>query len=280
MRPADYEHLITAALREDLADRGDVTSLALFDTSVAIMHLFSKDSGVLAGAEVFKAVFHAVDADVGVEFRHRDGDPLDPGCLVAEIVGPTGSILSAERTAINFLAFLSGIATETKRYVDAAAGRVRILDTRKTIPGYRALSKYAVRVGGGANHRSGLYDMVLIKDNHIDKAGSIRKAVEAVRNRWDGKFRIEVECRSLAEVREALDCAVDVIMLDNMSDDEMKRCTQLRRGSVEFEASGNMTLSRIPSVGETGVDSVSVGALTHSVDAFDFSLRAGGEGGP
>jgi len=274
MQRSEYGSLIRAALAEDLGERGDVTSLALSDVGVSTMHLYSKDDGILAGAEVFEAVFSEVDPEIRVEFDLSDGARLSRGDHVASVSGPTRSILSGERTAINFLALLSGIATEARRYVDAAGGRAKILDTRKTLPGFRTLSKYAVRIGGAVNHRVGLYDMVLIKDNHIDEAGSIHAAVEAVRSRWGDEFRIEVECRTIDEVREALDCEVDVIMLDNMSDDEMVRCVALRRGTVEFEASGNMSLDRIPAASGTGVDSISVGALTHSVRAFDFSLKA------
>jgi nicotinate-nucleotide pyrophosphorylase (carboxylating) len=273
--------LIRRALEEDLSQHGDVTSQAIFGPVSSRLLLLSKASGILAGAAVFSEVYREVDQATRVEFVRRDGERLEPGDLVARVTGPTGSLLTAERTAINFLALLSGIATETRRYVDAAAGRSRILDTRKTIPGFRTLSKYAVRVGGGTNHRMGLFDMVLIKDNHIDEAGSITGAVELVRRSHGSRFRIEVECRSVEDVREALACRVDIIMLDNMDDETMARCVALRDTAVsaggdtiEFEASGNMSLERIDAVARTGVDSISIGALTHSVRSFDFSLKA------
>jgi nicotinate-nucleotide pyrophosphorylase (carboxylating) len=273
----DYLPLVLRALDEDLHDAGDVTSKAIFDTQGATMRLMSKDTGVLAGAAVFETVFHLVDAETIVEFRKRDGEKLEPGDYVAKVSGKTLSLLTAERTAINFLGLLSGIASQARRFVDAADGRIRILDTRKTIPGYRDLAKYAVQIGGAQNHRRGLYDMVLIKDNHIDEAGSITRAVSRVRDAWEKEFRIEVECRTFEEVSEALACEVDIIMLDNMDDELMRSCTRLGNGKVEFEASGNMTLDRIPSVATTGVDSVSVGAITHSVRNFDFSFISGGD---
>ena len=278
MVPSDYLSLIGAALDEDLLTIGDITSQAIFTGVHGVrsskMALISKDEGVLAGAEVFEAVFRRIDQATKVEFVIRDGDYLRPGTLVAQVSGRTLSILTAERTAINFLALLSGIATESRRYADAAADAAVILDTRKTIPAFRALSKYAVRTGGSRNHRMGLYDMVLIKDNHIDEAGSIEAAVGRVRAAYGDRYRIEVECRTIDEVKEALLSNVAVVMLDNMSEADMRECVSLREGDVSFEASGNIGLERIPSVSATGVDMISVGALTHSVRSFDYSLRS------
>ena len=206
MSPDDYLPLVQLALREDLGGRGDITTDAVFSGEIAGAVLVSKDSGILAGAEIFIAVYGELDRAVSVTFQKKDGEVLQPGDTVAVVNGPVASILSGERVAINFLSFLSGIASGTKRFVDAAAagGRAVVLDTRKTLPGYRMLSKYAVRTGGGRNHRTGLYDMVLIKDNHIDFSGSITRAVERVRSKWGREYRIEVECRTLEEVREAL----------------------------------------------------------------------------
>lgn len=282
MKPDDYLPLLRLALREDLGDRGDVTTDAIFSGEVSSAVLLSKDTGVLAGAEIFIAVYEELDHDVSVIFHKRDGDSLQPGETVALVKGPVASILAGERVAINFLSFLSGIAGGTKRFVEAAAagGRAVILDTRKTLPGYRMLSKYAVRAGGGRNHRNGLYDMVLIKDNHIDFSGSITRAVERVRSKWGGEYRIEVECRTTEEVKEALACAVDVIMLDNMDEKSVREAVSLRKASnrlesagVKFEASGNMDLKTAGIMSGTGVDYISVGSLTHSVKCFDFSLR-------
>ncbi|HKJ85229.1 MAG TPA: carboxylating nicotinate-nucleotide diphosphorylase, partial [Spirochaetia bacterium] len=227
-----------------------------------------------AGAEVFAAVFAAVDEKTSVDFHRNDGESLSPGDQVATVEGKATAVLSAERVALNFLSFLSGIATSTREYVEEAArgGSARILDTRKTLPGYRTLSKYAVSVGGGTNHRMGLYDMIMLKDNHIDRAGSITRAVGAVRERWGERYRIEVECRTLADVSESLALEVDVIMLDNMSIEETRRAVALCDGRTELEASGNMNLSRIREVSATGVDFISIGMLTHSVAGLDFSL--------
>ena len=270
----NLDRLIQLALEEDLGTEGDVTSLAVFADEDRAVRLISKDSGVLAGIDVFAKVFVSVDPGTVVEISMTDGADLAPGDVVAAIHGRATSVLSAERTAINFVSYLSGIATETRHYVEAAGGRVRILDTRKTLPGYRQLAKYAVRVGGGENHRMGLYDMVMIKDNHADMAGSISFAVERVRRRWGDRFRIEVECRTPAEVEEALESGADVIMLDNMSIEDMLVSLSLPHGQAEFEISGNVNLERIMGLRDLGADLVSVGALTHSVVGFDFSLMA------
>jgi nicotinate-nucleotide pyrophosphorylase (carboxylating) len=194
---------------------------------------------------------------------------------VAYVKGQAVSLLGGERTALNFLSFLSGIATATAEMVAIAraAGTAAILDTRKTLPGWRALSKYAVTVGGGRNHRMGLHDMVLIKDNHIESAGSLTAAVSAARARWGTRFPIEVECRTDAEVREALAAGVQIIMLDNMDPARMREEVARVGGRAKVEASGNMNRERIAAVSATGVDYISVGALTHSVKAFDFSLK-------
>ncbi len=271
MREEDYLPLIEWALAEDLGEAGDITTAALPDQPAEAL-LLSKADGVLAGSEVFGAVFRRVDPAARVIFRKKDGQPVQPGEPVAVVDGSVRSILAAERTALNFLCYLSGIATETRRFVDAARGKVAILDTRKTLPGYRALAKAAVRAGGGANHRLGLYDLVLIKDNHIDRAGSIGRVVSLVRGRWGERFRIEVECRTQAEVAEALAAGVDIIMLDNMSTEEIRRAVGVIGGRARVEASGNMTLERVKELGGTGVDCISVGRLTHSAMALDFSL--------
>ncbi len=278
-----FEALLDMALAEDLAERGDVTSRAIFaetDTCRAVLR--SKDSGVLCGIERFQAVFRKIDPSVRVSLLAADGDRLSPGREVARLEGPTRSILEAERTAINFLAFLSGIATAASEYVEAARSRgsAVILDTRKTLPGYRSLSKYAVRVGGGSNHRRGLHDMVLIKDNHIDAAGGIPRAVERVRSRWGGEFRVEVECRTVEEVRQAIEAGADVVMLDNMDYGTARRALDLRTPGVSFEASGGISLETAGEWSSLGVDFISVGRLTHSVRAFDFSLTIRKDGEP
>lgn len=267
--------LIEMAFFEDLQDIGDVTSDAVFDNKKDAYHLRAKQDGILCGVDMFIRSFKYIDATCKVECYHKDGDTLKSGDIVAAVEGSINSLLRAERTALNFISHLSGIATQTRSYVDAAAGsgKTRILDTRKTLPGWRKLQKYAVKCGGGTNHRMGLHDMVMIKDNHIDGAGGIDKAVERVRQRWGNRFKVEVETRNLEEVKEALHAGVDVIMLDNMEDTLMKKCVEIIAGRAETEASGNMTLARIPQVSRTGVDYISVGALTHSVPVFDFSFQ-------
>lgn len=270
--------LIDLALREDLGPDGDVTSRAIFSDETVITVLTSKGRGVLAGIDAFAAVYGRVDGTVEVAFRLHDGDSLAPGDVVATVRGPTVSVLEAERTAINFLAYLTGIATETRRYVERAAeGSATVLDTRKTLPGYRSLAKYAVTVGGGRNHRMGLFDMVLIKDNHVDAAGGVRPAVERIRRTWGTRFRVEVECRDLDEVRAAADAGADVIMLDNMDVPTCRRALAFRRPGLAFEVSGNVDLDSVAEYSRTGVDFVSVGRLTHSVRAFDFSMTVESE---
>jgi len=277
MRESDYHALLQLALSEDLGELGDITSQAVTPDEDRRATLWSKDAGVLAGEEVFAAVFRAIDPETRVEFDLHDGAMLEKDERVAEVRGKGLSILSAERTSLNFISFLSGIATATHSLVERAraSGRAVILDTRKTLPGWRALSKYAVTVGGGGNHRQGLYDMVLIKDNHVDSAGSVAEAVSRVRRRWGTRFRIEVECRTTAEVTEALAAGVDMIMLDNMDAEAIRREVQRIAGRVKVEASGMMTSERIPAVSAAGVDFISVVAITHSVRSFDFSLKMG-----
>lgn len=270
---ANEDILIEMALMEDLNGTGDVTSLAIFDGETDEFHLMSKDEGVLCGRRLFEKVMAKVDPSIQVHFYFSDGDKIAKGDCVADVSGKVLSVLQGERTAINFLSHLSAIATKTARLVEAAEGKVRILDTRKTLPGYRLLQKYAVRCGGGENHRIGLFDMVMIKDNHHDAAGGITAAVEKVRRKWGDRYAVEVEARNLNEVREALNNGVDRIMFDNMSDAEMKEAAAEVNGRCETEASGNMNRDRLERVKLTGVDFVSFGELTHTVEAFDFSLR-------
>jgi nicotinate-nucleotide pyrophosphorylase (carboxylating) len=277
MRESDYLPLIELAIAEDLGTEGDVTSKAVIPEGERTAVLWSKDRGVLAGEEVFAAVFRKIDPSIAVTFLLHDGARLAKGDRVAEVRGPALSLLSGERIALNFLCHLSGIATEARTLADLAAtsGRAVILDTRKTLPGWRALAKYAVRVGGARNHRMGLHDMVLVKDNHVDTAGSVAAAVSRVRARWGTRFPLEVEARTLAEVREAVEAGADTVMLDNMDEATMREAVALVAGRAKVEASGNMSRERITAVSATGVDFISVGALTHSVKAFDFSLKIG-----
>ena len=274
INPKAYRDLIKRALAEDLGSQGDVTTAAIFADEQGSARLTSKDSGIAAGLEIFEAVFKEIDPATTVEFKFTDGESIEPGDVVAVARGKAASLLAAERVALNFVSYLSGIATAARELSNAAArGGTKILDTRKTLPGYRELAKYAVRVGGAENHRMGLFDMVLIKDNHIDLAGSIATAVRRVRIKWDDRFKIEVECRSLREVTEALEAKVDMIMLDNMQPRETRRAVKLIGGRAKVELSGNMDLASVKRLAGPGVDYISVGSLTHSVRVFDFSLK-------
>jgi nicotinate-nucleotide pyrophosphorylase (carboxylating) len=277
MQESDYRQLIELAIAEDLGSEGDVTSQAVTPDGERTAVLWSKDQGVLAGEEVFAAVFRRIDPAVAVTFHVHDGARLAKGDRVAEVRGRVLSLLSGERIALNFICHLSGIATEARALSDLAAstGTAVILDTRKTLPGWRALAKYAAKVGGARNHRMGLYDMVLVKDNHVDAAGSVAAAVSRVRARWGSRFPVEVEARTLAEVRDAVDAGADIVMLDNMDEPLMRQAVALVAGRAKVEASGNMDRESIAGVSATGVDFISVGGLTHSVKAFDFSLKIG-----
>jgi len=269
----NLDTLIEMALNEDLLDIGDVTSEAIFRDELYSYKLMSKESGTLCGIDIFISVMKHIDKSIEIKSYFKDRDVISRGDIIADISGPVVSILKAERTALNFISHLSAIATKTAIFVKRAEGKVIILDTRKTLPGYRKLEKYAVSCGGGENHRMGLYDMVMIKDNHSDAAGGITAAVERVKAKWGDKYKIEVETRNIEEVKEALECGADRIMLDNMSDADMENAVEYIAGRAETEASGNMNLQRIKSTSLTGVDYISFGELTNSVKAFDFSLK-------
>jgi nicotinate-nucleotide pyrophosphorylase (carboxylating) len=268
------DHLIALALSEDLGDRGDITSNAVLPAdSLARARIIAKSEGVIAGLFAVERTFAHLDSDIVIEMHCEDGARVDRGSLIATLHGRARALLTGERTMLNFLQRLSGIATLTRRYVDAVAGTdAIILDTRKTTPGFRLLEKYAVRMGGGQNHRIGLYDAAMIKDNHIDAAGSIAAAVERVRA-YAPDVPIIVEVRTIAELREALSLTPNQILLDNMTLDEMRACVLETAGRVPLEASGNMSLERIRSVAETGVTYISVGALTHSAPTLDLSMQ-------
>lgn len=274
----EFEALLELAIEEDLGAEGDISSKSVFKDETAEAVLIAKADGVICGRSFFERVHARIDHATEVSFDVDDGDRVSEGECVASVKGKVLSLLTAERISLNFLCFLSGIATATRECVDEAArtGKAIILDTRKTLPGYRELSKYAVRVGGGSNHRMGLYDMIMLKDNHIDACGSIKAAVERVRAAYGRKYRIEVECRTLEDVRQAVETGVDVIMLDNMDNVSMATATKVPREGVKFEASGNMRVDRIASVSATGVDFISIGAITHSAKALDFSLKIRG----
>jgi len=266
--------LIELALAEDIGP-GDVTSDSVLPGDLILDgRIIAKKAGVIAGLPVAGAVFRRVDPALRFTARLPDGARVRPGDVVAEVSGPARAMLAAERTALNFLQRLSGIATLTRAFVDAVAGSgATILDTRKTHPGYRVLEKYAVRMGGGQNHRMGLYDMVMIKDNHIDAAGSLSAAVERARAAHPD-LPIEVEVRSLDELRQALPLGVDRILLDNMDLEQMRAAVELTAGQTPLEASGGVTLENVAAIAATGVDYISVGALTHSAPALDLSMEA------
>lgn len=265
--------LIHRALAEDVGP-GDVTTQATLPEDL-IYHgaLIAKATGIVAGLEVVQRVFAEVDPRVEFQPFVEEGAAVTPRMRLAQVGGPARALLTAERVALNLLQRMSGIATLTRRYVDAVAGtRAVILDTRKTVPGLRMLDKRAVVLGGGSNHRIGLYDMALIKNNHITAAGGIIAAVAGVRAAWGERLPVEVEVASLAELEEALPLGVDLIMLDNMSLEQMAAAVALVGGRVPLEASGNVSLETVAAIAATGVDYISVGKLTHSVEALDISF--------
>jgi nicotinate-nucleotide pyrophosphorylase (carboxylating) len=264
--------LIDRALREDIGD-GDLTTAAVVpERARARARVEQKAPGVAAGLAVAGAVFERVDPSLAWRAHAREGEWREGG-LLAEVEGSGASILTGERVALNFLGRLSGVATLTARYVDAVEGtRARILDTRKTTPGMRALEKEAVRLGGGVSHRSGLFDAILVKENHAELAGGVGAAARRALAAAPAGVIVEVECATLDEVSEALDAGVERLLLDNMSVPELRRAVELAGGRAELEASGGITLETIRAVAETGVDYISVGALTHSAPALDVSL--------
>lgn len=265
--------LICNALEEDIG-AGDVTSNAILTGEEnGAARAIAKSGLVFAGGDVFRETFRQVDPNLIITILGTEGQEVGTGTLLAEISGSLKSILMAERTALNLLQRMCGIATATRAFVRAVAGtEARILDTRKTAPGLRFLDKYAVRIGGGQNHRFALYDGVLIKDNHIAAAGGITEAVRRARRGVAHTLRIEVEVQNLGGLEEALAAGADVIMLDNMGTDDMKTAVAATAGRVPLEASGNVTLDNVRAIAATGVSFISVGALTHSVHAADISL--------
>jgi len=271
MRTDDLtDKIIRLALEED---GDDATTNALFDDRDTLEGVIrAKSAGVVAGLTVAERVFRLLDENVSFKAYVLDGMPVKSGDMIAKVYGPAKAILKGERVALNFLQRLSGIATATAAYVHAIAGtKAKLLDTRKTVPGHRVLDKFAVRMGGGLNHRMGLDDMILIKDNHIDRVGSITEAVRRVREKRP-EMAIEVEARTLDDVSETLPLNVERIMLDNFTLEDMRSAVDLAAGEVDLEASGGITLDNIRAVAETGVNFISVGDITHSVRALDISM--------
>ena len=274
--PLDISQCINRALEEDIGS-GDVTTDSIVPAGASLRgRIIAKQDGTVAGLEVANEVFRTLSPQIAFEANVEDGANVKRGVVLAELNGDARALLTGERTALNFLGRMSGIATLTRQFVDAVAGTgAVILDTRKTAPGLRTLDKLAVQLGGGQNHRTGLFDMVLIKDNHIDFAGSITAAVERVRASGT-RLPIEVETRTLENVREALQLGVERILLDNMSRETMREAVKIANGRAKLEASGNVTLENVLEVAHTGVDFISVGALTHSPRVFDVSLEWAG----
>lgn len=268
------EAAVARALAEDLGDAGDITTLACIgEDARARATLSARKSGVIAGAEVAEAAFRLVDPSIRVETLQRDGARVGPGAAIMSVEGAARGMLVAERTALNFLARMSGVATATAALVDAIAGtRARIACTRKTTPLLRAFEKHAVRCGGGVNHRFGLYDAAMIKDNHIVAAGGIAPALAAVRARVGHLVKIEVEIDRLDQLEAAIAGGADVVMLDNMSLADMTEAVRRAAGRATLEASGNVTLESVRAIAETGVDIISSGAVTHSAPALDLGL--------
>jgi nicotinate-nucleotide pyrophosphorylase (carboxylating) len=266
--------IIRAALEEDIGSGDVTTDAALTGEETGRARALVKQDTVIAGGEVFREVFLTHDPALEVVLFRRDGETAQAGEVVAEVSGRLKSILTAERVALNLFQRMCGIAAQTRRYAEETKGtKAKILDTRKTMPGLRILDKYAVTVGGGCNHRIGLYDGILIKDNHISAAGGITAAVRRVTGHAPLLVRVEVEVKNLEEVREALSAGAHVIMLDNMGREDMKKAVDLIAGRALVEASGNVTLERVREIAQTGVDFISTGAVTHSVAAADISLQ-------
>lgn len=268
------DDIIKRALSEDINYIDVTTDNLIPEDSIGTAFIISKADGVLCGINVFERVFTLLDSSFNMEAFYKDGDTIEKGSLIARLSGKTAMLLKGERTALNLLQHMSGISSETALYAKELKGyNAKIADTRKTIPSLRALQKYAVTVGGGKNHRFNLSDAAMIKDNHIDACKGITAAVETLREKTGHTVAIEVETRNLDEVKEALSSGADIIMLDNMTNDMMKEAVKLVNKRALLEASGNITLSRLKEVADTGVDIISSGALTNSVKAFDISMK-------
>lgn len=270
------DNIINTALAEDINYMDVTTDNLLSPEHTSSAYYIAKDSGVLCGIDIAKRVFELVGGNVQFETLIHDGEKVQKGDIIAKMKGSTVTLLKGERTALNILQHLSGIATATNKCAELVKGtNASVTDTRKTLPGLRAMQKYAVTVGGGKNHRYNLSDGAMLKDNHIDAYGGITQAVTALREKIGHMVKIEVEVRNIDELREALAVGCEVIMLDNMNCDEMKKAVEINNGKALLEASGNVTLENIRSIAETGVDIISLGALTHSVKCFDISMRIG-----
>ncbi len=268
------DDIIKKALLEDINYIDVTTDYLISDDSCSEAYFLSKDEGVLCGIKVAMRVFELLDNKVSIDILINDGEKVKNGDIIAKIKGSTKALLKAERTSLNLIQHMSGIATATNKCAELVKGtNASIAETRKTLPGLRALQKYAVTVGGGRNHRYNLSDCAMLKDNHIDAYGGITGAVLALREKLGHTVKIEVETRNLDELREAISAGVDIIMLDNMSAEMMTQAVQITAGRAKLEASGNVTAENIRAIAQTGVDIISLGALTHSVKSFDISMK-------
>lgn len=267
--------IVKTALQEDLGEAKDITSRAVLDPSFEVKgQIHGEESGLIAGTQVATRVFHSLDPTLSISWEVRDGEAVRPDMLIAVIEGRGLSILAAERTALNFLQHMSGVATFTSQFVEKVKKYpVKILDTRKTTPGLRILEKYAVTVGGGYNHRLGLYDAVLIKENHVKATGGIKKAISLVRESLGENVEIEIETEDLDQVKEALEAKVDMIMLDNMSLDQIQKAVEMVKNKVILEASGGVRLDNVEEIAKSGVDLISTSELTQSALSLDMSLE-------
>ena len=269
----EIERNVRAALAEDVGS-GDLTAPLIPSAKRVRATVLCRQKAVLCGQPWFEACVRQLDPSAKISWAAREGADVAAGTRICSVEGEARALLAAERVALNFLQTLSGVATATRRYVEAIAGtRARIVDTRKTLPGLRLAQKYAVRTGGGSNHRIGLYDAMLIKENHIAAAGGVRKAIQQARKLERSGAWIQVEVESLDQLREALDAGATMILLDNMSADQMREAVKIAAGRAELEASGGITLENARTIAETGVDRMSVGSLTKDVKAADFSMR-------
>ena len=278
VNPIVLSSIIERALLEDLGEQGCITSQLIFSNEEVSQGTFlSKSSGILAGGPVLERLFQMVDPSVKITRLLPDGTPLSPGRRFCSVEGPVISLLTAERTALNLLQRMSGIATLAHTFKEKISNfpKVKIVDTRKTTPGLRVLEKYAVRVGGGFNHRFGLFDTIMIKDNHIKAAGGIRQAIEKVRLQIGHTTKVEVEVEDMIGAVEAARAGADIVMLDNMAPEMMRRCVEKLAGNVTVEASGGINLDTIGAVVKSGIDCISIGALTHSAKALDLSFDIG-----
>ena len=268
------DDIIKRAITEDINYVDVTTDYLISDDAVTTAKYFAKDTGVVAGVDIAVRVYQLLDDSIQYEIFKKDGDAVEKGDIILTLTGKTKTLLKGERTSLNLIQHMSGIATMTNKCVQLTKGtNCTIADTRKTLPGLRALQKYAVTVGGGLNHRFNLSDGAMLKDNHIDAYGSMTNAVKALREKIGHMVKIEVETRNFEELEEALNCGADVIMLDNMSPADMAKAVEITAGRAKLEASGNITLENIAEVAQTGVDIISLGALTHSVRAFDISMK-------